>query len=304
MKKMNKKVCFLAAVFLCISIAVTFSDTAAKYFCKTEYPMKFALVENFSFESGQSHIFDVPRNGYYAFQLWGANGGESQNSWDGGKEIYDLGGIGGTINATAYFEEGETLTIVVGTSGKINEAGFNGGGYGGTDTNNFYNNYYGGGGGGATDVRIFGDTAEDRFLVAGGGGGGSAGSGGNPIDIGEIHTPSYGGNGGSDGNIGFDGEGKGSGHAGEMTHGGNGSKKGDFGIGGGGAYSGGGGGGGYYGGGGAYGSDGGGGGGSSYIDSRFTSGVREGLPTREYYSANEKDGYAIISFVGELSTAE
>jgi len=297
LKKMNKKVCFLAAVFLCISIAVTFSDTAAKYFCKTEYPMKFALVENFSFESGQSHIFDVPRSGYYAFQLWGANGGESRCSWLGEEEIYELGGIGGMVSATAYFKKGETLTIVVGTSGNANEAGFNGGGYGGTISVPLFTYYIGGGGGGATDIRVLGDTLEERFLVAGGGGGASAGDGSN-------HTPSYGGNGGSDGYMGSDGEGLGGGHGGELSVGGDGFENGYLGVGGGGNFSGGGGGGGYYGGGGAYGSDGGGGGGASYIDARFTVGIREGLPTREYYTTNERDGYAIISFVGELSTIE
>ena len=288
----------MAIVFLFILAALTFSSSLAKYFFRVEYPMKLALSEHFTFSPGSVHTFVIPYDGYYAFQLWGGDGGDSKNVWDTGAEIYELGGSGGMVAAMAYFKTGEVLTVVVGTKGGTSAGGFNGGGSGGTDFAPIFNNYYGGGGGGATDIRLSAATLTDRILVAGGGGGGS---GGRLTMGGSGYWPAHGGNGGTEAGkqLGEDGLGEGFGSGGSQTAGGDGHQFGKLGDGGGGQYSGGGGGGGYYGGGGAYGSGGGGGGGSSYIGNEFVSEVPSGLPDRDYYSESEKDGYAIVSFLGD-----
>ena len=288
---------YLSVACLLTAVVLTFSSSYTKHFLRVEYPLRLALSEHFTFDPGKTHIFKIPYDGYYAVRLWGGCGGDSKNFWNTGHEVYELGGLGGIIEATAYFKEGEILTVTVATKGSTSNGGFNGGGNGGVDTASLYNDYFGGGGGGATDIRLSPGTLNDRILVAGGGGGGS---GGNLNAFGAGYPPAGGGDGGgkAENHFGTNGLGSGGGSGGQLTAGGEGFQHGGLGTGGGGRYSGGGGGGGYYGGGGSYGSGGGGGGGSSYIGEMFTKETVDGLPGRRSFQTDEKDGYAIVSFLG------
>ena len=292
--KTKKKNIYLIIFSLFIAVMMTFSNSLAKYHFKTEYKLNFVLTESFTFSAGETHTFIAPYYGYYAFQLWGGNGGESKNEWNGGHDIYELGGEGGKVSAVSYFQEGDILIVTVGTKGGITVGGFNGGGNGGIDTSNLNNNYYGGGGGGATDVRFYSNSLNYRILVAGGGGGGGSL---NQIEPG--YQLAYGGNGGNEKQnfLGANGLGEGNGGGATYNAGGAGYQNGSLGNGGNSQYSGGG--GGHYGGGSSYGPSGGGGGGSSYIDNNFKYEVPKGLPDRSKYGANEQDGFAIISFLGE-----
>ena len=292
-KKSNMRNLFRMFLSALIAAIMTFSLSSAKFTSRFEYTLKLSMAQHYTFSPGTSHTFEVPRDGYYAFKLRGANGGDSASAWDTGETYYPYGGQGGEVSAVSYFTKGTVLVVTVGSKGGTNIGGYNGGGNGGTDNANHSNFYAGGGGGGATDIRSSGGTLGDRLLVAGGGGGASAGN--NP-----GHTASLGGNGGvNQGNYaGANGAGAGGGEGGGDSGGGDGYVNGDAGIGGGGAYSGGGGGGGYYGGGGAYGSSGGGGGGSAYISPGFSAGVPAGLPQIGDYAPETKDGYAIISYIG------
>ena len=169
---------------------------------------------------------------------------------------------------------GETLYLYVGEGGDTPQAGWPNGGSGGDQSGT------GSGGGGSSDIRIGGNTLNDRLLVAAGGGGGSANFDGD------------GGSGGADIGAGGTGDGERGGHGGTQTSGGDGGIKGGTGIDGDdglfgrggdaadGASSnedgGGGGGGGWYGGGGGASADdtassaGGGGGGSNYDEGALT----------------------------------
>ena len=293
MKKRSFKIInsILAVVAMVIIAALTLSVSSARYAVRYKYMLNLALAEHFTFSAGQSHTFEIPYDGYYIFRLWGGYGGDSKNVWSGGQGIYELGGMGGMVEAVAYFSKGTILVIVVGTKGEVITGGFNGGGTGGTDLVPVFNDYFGGGGGGATDVRLSSGALGDRILVAGGGGGGSYGGGAyGSGGIGGTVAENY---------VGTSGMGTGYGQGGGMSEGGEGYQSGNLGTGGNGNYSGGGGGGGYYGGGGSYGSGGGGGGGSSYVGNGFTTDVPEGLPNRNMYINDMQDGYAIVSYVGE-----
>ena len=295
MTKLSKNMA-IALMTVLIAVCLTFSSTAAKFFRRDEYPLSLSVDRepiNFYFPAGEIYTFNAPHDGYYAFQLWGGNGGDSQNFWASGGESYELGGAGGAVSATIYLSQDDVLLVTVGTMGGTTAGGYNGGGDGGSDLAPINNDYYGGGG--ATDIRIVPGALSNRILVAGGGGGGSGGS----LNFwGTNYPPSGGGDGGTENFDGSDGFGEGFGNGATQDSGGAGYQDGDIGRGGSGQYSGGGGGGGYYGGGGSYGSGGGGGGGSSYISSSFYKGIPIELPDRAAIGASPKDGYAIISFLG------
>jgi len=296
--KFKKRYNILALAVLCVAVVLTSSISSAKYVTRYEYMLRLSMAEHFTFSADSRHIFEIPYDGYYAFKLWGGDGGDSVYSRWSGEETYSHGGKGGVVEAVSYFESGTVLIIIVGTRGGTATGGFNGGGSGGTFYVPFFDNYYGGGGGGATDVRLFSEALSDRILVAGGGGGGSAGGPG--------YAPTPGGDGGANaGNYaGTNGLGAGYGQGGGLSVGGEGYQDGSLGDGGSGAHSGGGGGGGYYGGGGAYGSGGGGGGGSAYVADIFTIGVPLAMPDRTDYITDLRDGYAIITFLGSQYTAD
>ena len=75
----------------------------------------------------------------------------------GGSSIYNIGGLGGWVQALLPVSAGQTLYIYVGT------VDFNGGG----------GAIWGGRGGGATDIRTISSNLTSRIIVAGGGGGSS-----------------------------------------------------------------------------------------------------------------------------------
>lgn len=114
--------------------------------------------------------FDIPADGWYTIDVYGASGGTSVGMGNG----THLGGKGGHVGAKYYFTQGERLYITVGNSGNgatVSDSylpirgGYNGGGS--AVSVGF------GSGGGASDVRIGGTSLSDRILVAGGGGGSS-----------------------------------------------------------------------------------------------------------------------------------
>lgn len=104
----------------------------------------------------------ITKSGKYLLEVWGANGGTFNSS-------YEKGGTGGYSKGTVELDAGETLYLYVGGKGSYGTStsntatsggGFNGGGNAG---------YRGGAGGGATDIRIGGTTLNHRLIVAGGG---------------------------------------------------------------------------------------------------------------------------------------
>lgn len=111
--------------------------------------------------TGARQDFNVPINGKYEVELWGAAGGGSMvMSGKGGhtKGQYDL-----TSEDELYIYVGGVGTMST-TSAKAT-GGFNGGGDSGTGTN------LAGSGGGATDIRLNTDNLASRIFIAGGGGG-------------------------------------------------------------------------------------------------------------------------------------
>ena len=282
-----------SALYMVIVMAFPFST--AKFAARHEYKLSLAMIEYFTFSAGGSYDFETPYDGYYAFKLWGGDGGDSMHQWDSGYEVFQLGGIGGSVSAVSYFPQGTKLIIVVGEGGSIGAGGSNGGAPAYSHTASYGNEYFGGGGGGATDVRLNAGTLHDRILVAGGGGGGSGGD----SSQGDYAAPNAGGNGGIGPSKGTNGQGSGFGYGGEMWDGGQGSQYGALGLGGSSASSGGAGGGGYYGGGGAPGVYGGGGGGSSFIGEEFTAGVPSDLPEKSSFIGDSKDGFALVSYLGD-----
>ena len=267
--------------------------------------------------SGETFEFTVPRDvEQVTLQVWGAQGGNVNY----GSNQTQYGGKGGYATGTLAVESGEVLYVNVGgrgedgTSAAINpdmlntriNGGFNGGGAGGSTGLATANYYPGAGGGGASDVRVGGNTLNDRVLVAGGGGGAA-----HHDSNGQI-TGGYGGglNGGAGqssvttrcggGATGTTGGTAASGAtAGQQGQGGNGATGGQSGSGGAG------GGGGYYGGGGgAAGNNqsGAAGGGSGYVGGvnagNTIAGNDPDMPNPDggTMTGREGDGIAIISF--------
>jgi hypothetical protein len=104
--------------------------------------------------------------GVYFFELWGAQGGNSEYDQKGAY----TGAVGGYTAAAKSFINSTELELYIGGMGGLSNdlsGGFNGGGNGSGD------HYYrkGAGGGGATDVRIINGGSHVKILVAGGGGG-------------------------------------------------------------------------------------------------------------------------------------
>ena len=124
---------------------------------------------------GRYQIFDVPYDGYYNVELWGAQGGSYQANYGSFH-----GGLGAYTSGKIYLSKGTKLYIYVGSQGDnfkyTDNAGWNGGG---SNTSN--NTNQGLGGGGATDVRLNVTSSlnlwkdfsslKSRIMVAAGGGG-------------------------------------------------------------------------------------------------------------------------------------
>ena len=107
--------------------------------------------------------------GTYKLEVWGAQGGNYNTTYTGGKGGYSYGTLtlNNTTNLYVYVgKQAQTIT----TDRVATTGGFNGGGNG-------FNRYYSGtytyaqGGGGASDIRIGQDSLYSRVIVAGGGSG-------------------------------------------------------------------------------------------------------------------------------------
>ena len=207
--------------------------------------------------TGEEQTFEVPVNGTYKLETWGASGGNYSNYTPG------YGGFSvGTIN----FKKSELIYINVGGKGISSTGGYNGGG------NTSYN---AGGGGGATHIALKQgllstlENYKSEILIVSGGGGGSGSfngySGGAAGGyIGNNGKGTYNGKGGTQ-NVGgaspgYSGSTGTAGGKGLFGSGGNGGSESLF------SAASGAGGSGFYGGSGGGARDGGGGGGSSYIE--------------------------------------
>ena len=272
--------------------------------------------------SANVQTLQIVKGGYYKFEVWGAAGGNGNNS-----TTY-YGGLGGYATGVVHLNANDILYIHTGGAGKgsssngVQPGGTNGGGAGGY--------YRGGSGGGATDIRINTDSLYARVIVAGGGGGGAyrsnyfGGSGG-----GANGVEATGGDGsGYDTTYNAKGGGTTSGGAGGSYNGGNyKGSDGTFGNGGAAATStttnygrSGGGGGGWYGGGGGgyrasrnyyyYGQS-GGGGGSSYTYSAATAsqvpsgwllGSEYQMTSTSTNGGNSSDGLAKVTYCGQSAS--
>jgi len=219
--------------------------------------------------SGNVQSWTVPA-GVCSLQIecWGGQGGTATNN-----SGCILGGLGGYAKGNLAVSAGQTLYIYVGgAGGSGNTPGWNGGG----SSCNFTTTCAAGGGG--SDVRINGQTLNNRIIVAGGGGGaewsgcaGIAGHGGGSNGNGGLHNGAYSGGGGSQNAGGIAGV---AGYPGQPGSFGQGGAAGNHPAGHSGS-----GGGGWYGGGGS-GEDGHGGGGSGYTggvtNATMSNGLRSG----------------------------
>ena len=132
----------------------------------------FGQVWNFDY-SGSENIFNVPYDGEYKLEVWGAQGGTA-NGKIGGYGAYSVGNV--------ILSKDETLYINVGGKGigggtGTYSGGYNGGGYGYGDTCGSVR--YGASGGGATHIALMtgtlstiGYSNKDKILIVSGGGGG------------------------------------------------------------------------------------------------------------------------------------
>lgn len=135
---------------------------------------------NGKFEFQTDGVYNIPDDGYYLIELWGANGSKAIKDDD---TPLGEGGKGAYTSGIAYFEKDSILNFHVGGKGatahsnQITQGGHNGGGNGsiGQDDGAVGETLRSaaGAGGGATDVRFGGDDLKNRIMVAGGGGGGS-----------------------------------------------------------------------------------------------------------------------------------
>jgi len=247
-------------------------------------PNALGLIQ-FNYTGGEQ-TFTAPATGEYTFEAWGAQAGDITS-------LFPInGGLGGYATGSLNLNAGETMYIYVGGAGEDRSGdhpygscafaagGFNGGGATRTAGN-------GTPGGGASDIRVGGNSLNDRVIVAGGGGGGgwgyAQGGAGGGLN-GQNGTQSNGAGTGAQGGT------QGAGGSQGFTGGGCGVSSGSFGQGGeasGSSAGGGGGGGGWYGGGGGGYAD-GGGGGSSYITGLNNASTQQGVQTG--------DGVVIIHF--------
>ncbi|TWD90238.1 glycine rich protein [Neobacillus bataviensis] len=231
--------------------------------------------------TGGYQQWTAPQTGRYQLEVWGAQGGGSDNC---GNPYQGAAGRGGSAQGEVYLNAGETLYIYVGGQGGCSSNGLAQGGWnGGGSAYASQPEEPGGGGGGATDIRRINGSWDDysslnsRIIVAGGGGGG-----------GEDTGDQYGDGGGLEGSNGW--------YPANQFSAGDG---GGFGFGGSTGYGdGGGGGGGWYGGGATYndqiGWDSqGGGGGSAYLGGVTNGSTQTGV--------NSGNGYARIAYIGDTN---
>ena len=155
-----------------------------------ELPVEVSLGTEWVFDyngvdgnSPSVQSFEVPKNGSYKLEVWGAQGGTAYTQ-------YSTGGSGGYSVGTIDLTTNDILYVAVGGEGGVNnnsktygaQGGFNGGGSTGWHTAPEYGEMWTAGGGGATHIALnsnrgelknYVDNKDEVLIVAGGGGGGS-----------------------------------------------------------------------------------------------------------------------------------
>ena len=135
---------------------------------------KIELKSEYDFNyTGDYQIFKIPVAGRYKLEVWGAQGGNYNSTYVGGKGGYSVGIL--DINKAS------NLYIYVGGAGKKGPKGTGNipGGYNGGGSSSLRTDYEYTSGGGATDIRLIPGNFDNlrsllsRFIVAGGGGSGS-----------------------------------------------------------------------------------------------------------------------------------
>ena len=155
------------------------------------YTVTINQVNHYLVQDGNSVYYDIPYTGQYQEFYIPSTGTWTVEAWGAeGANRGPAGGKGGYTVADVDFSQGDKLYLYVGGAGTTvyngREKGWNGGGhcYYYYTNGGFYTaptNVYGGG---SSDVRIGGNTLNNRILVAGGGAGagargvGGAGNGG------------------------------------------------------------------------------------------------------------------------------
>lgn len=126
--------------------------------------------------SGKVQTLTLPK-GVYKLECWGAQGGNYNTSYQGGKGGYSTGLLTLADNTTLYLYTGQNNNSYGSSAGNTSGTAFNGGGYG--KTVYYRSTYtYSCAGGGASDIRIGTDSLYARVIVAGGGSGSTNGSSG------------------------------------------------------------------------------------------------------------------------------
>jgi hypothetical protein len=138
----------------------------------TNLDLLYNPVAEFAY-TGTPQSFIAPKADWYQLKLWGAQGGCKDNASGCQTRV----GRGGYSSGEVLLKAGEEVLVYVGQAGGNGQTLYNGwNAYevntdqgkvtsgASTDWNNGY-------GGGATDIRVGGNTAWHRFIVAGGGGG-------------------------------------------------------------------------------------------------------------------------------------
>lgn len=165
--KYNHRLFFSALLFL-----ITFFCCNLNVLANEKYTFSY---------TGNYQVFEVPKDGTYKVQLWGAQGG---NTLGNNKVYANTGGFGAYTKGIIELKKGQKLYIYVGGMGADGvKRGFAAGGWngGGTGSNDNADDEAGGGGGGATDIRLVPtsetniwnefDSLKSRIMVAAGGGG-------------------------------------------------------------------------------------------------------------------------------------
>ena len=156
------------------TIKLFYSDTILSEDLTDSLIIKYEFVEHINSYvvatydyTGTSQTFNVPYNGIYKIELWGAQGG--------GDTTY-TGGFGAYTSGLITLHENDNLYVYVGEYGINENEVFNNGGT--TDYTIYHTDEgYGYAGGGSTDIRTVSGTWSDfesrksRIMVAAGGGG-------------------------------------------------------------------------------------------------------------------------------------
>lgn len=114
----------------------------------------------------QGTQYIIEHTGYYKLSAYGAQGGDYDEEWSGGK--------GGMVSAEYWLEKGDILTAFAGTQGSGTDGGQNGSSAAGGAAQS----EKGRGGGAASEIYLTRDGVRIPLLIAGGGGGASEGTNG------------------------------------------------------------------------------------------------------------------------------